>query len=247
MSRNAAPARERCSAPRGAALTSSLSLCHRSLPCTSLPTAIPIPTADAECQQLLEWWRGCFSKQLCLVCFCTAGGWETLPAEVLPLIQPCPCVPGGGCFGRSNFPSCHRREDVARPCRPSGALCAAVSDEEDARVCPDPQLGGCPVSTTAPVCFPSKAKALRLSRCPSVCLPVCCNSLQLSHAHQPLQHRHPAGQLLPVSQGCCCAEGISAWAVSGRAVTSVDVLGLNGLSFTRGSCYSCCRDEQGDA
>lgn len=210
-------------------------------------TAIPIPTADAECQQLLEWWRGCFSKQLCLVCFCTAGGWETLPAEVLPLIQPCPCVPGGGCFGRSNFPSCHRREDVAQPCRPSGALCAAVSDEEDARVCPDPQLGGCPVSTTAPVCFPSKAKALRLSRCPSVCLPVCCNSLQLSHAHQPLQHRHPAGQPLPVSQGCCCAEGISAWAVSGRAVTSVDVLGLNGLSFTRGSCYSCCRDEQGDA
>lgn len=103
MSRNAAPARERCSAPRGAALTSSLSLCHRSLPCTSLPTAIPIPTADAECQQLLEWWRGCFSKQLCLVCFCTAGGWETLPAEVLPLIQPCPCVPGGGCFGRSKM------------------------------------------------------------------------------------------------------------------------------------------------
>lgn len=66
-------------------------------------TAIPIPTADAECQQLLEWWRGCFSKQLCLVCFCTAGGWETLPAEMLPLIQPCPCVPGGGCFGRSKM------------------------------------------------------------------------------------------------------------------------------------------------
>lgn len=255
MSRNAAPARERCSAPRGAALTSSLSLCHRSLPRTSLPAPrcrSQQPELSASSSQSDG---GAAAASGCALS-ASALKLDGKPCRLRCCLSPsrvcmgvCLRVPGGGYFGKGQqcpLPTIAGRMWPSPAGSQEPSLLLSVLKKIHAPAL-TPSSGGCPIGTITPVCFASNTKALRPSLGPSVCPSVCCNSLQLSHTHQPLLHRHPAGQLLPVSQGCCCAKRISAWAVSGRAVTSVDVLGLNGLSFTRGSCYSCCRDEQGDA
>lgn len=75
---------------------------------------------------------------------------------------------------------------------------------------------------------------------------VCSNMFRLN----PTSALHSTGTWLGSRSLCprmLLLQAGSAWAVSVRAVTSVDILGLNGLNFTRGSCYSCCRGEQGDA
>lgn len=106
MSRNAAPARERCSAPHGAALTSSLSPCHRSLPCASLPARRCRSQQAMLSASSSQSDGGAASASGCASCA------SALPVDGKPCPQRCclslsrgcmgvcPRVPAGGCFGK---------------------------------------------------------------------------------------------------------------------------------------------------